>query len=459
MKTKERELRQQRAAMVKEAGDLLNLAETEKRDLKNEERAKYDEMKAKIDGLAADIGRFADAQRMVDDLTVPVGGNGVRQDPSIGMDERDLRKYSLVRAIRAASNAHKDPNAWREAAFEMECSQAVADKLESKPKGFYVPYDWQRSSLASQRSMGESEQRALVAGTTTAGGYTIQTDVLAQSFIELLRNRMVLQRAGALYLGGLVGNVAIPAQSAAATAYWVAENAAPTVSQQTFGQVLMSPKTIGAYTDLSRRLINQSSIDVEAFVRRDLATILAIGIDYAGINDTGAANHPTGLLNISGIGAVYAGGATVIGTNPNGAAPLLADVVNLESAVAIANADLGALAYVTNPKVRGKLKVTQKGTNLPMVWEAGSNEVNGYNAFITNQVPATFVKGASGATLSATIFGNWQDAVIAMWGTIDLMVDPYTGSNAGTVRVVALQDVDFNVRHAGSFAACVDMIA
>jgi hypothetical protein len=124
----------------------------------------------------------------------------------------------------------------------------------------------------------------------------------------------------------------------------------------------------------------------------------------------------------------------------------------------VANADVGTLAYLTNAKVRGKLKGTSKvsGQN-GFVWEAGNTPLNGYRCGVTNAVPSNLTKG-TGTNLSAILFGNFADLVIGMWGTLDLMVDPYTGSTAGTVRVVALQDVDVAVRHVESFATMVDAV-
>jgi hypothetical protein len=84
--------------------------------------------------------------------------------------------------------------------------------------------------------------------------------------------------------------------------------------------------------------------------------------------------------------------------------------------------------------------------------------VLGYDAFCSNSVPSNLVKGSSGAVCSAIMFGNWIDLIIFMWGGLDIMLDPYTGSSAGTKRVVALQDVDVGVRHTGSFAAMKDAL-
>ena len=77
---------------------------------------------------------------------------------------------------------------------------------------------------------------------------------------------------------------------------------------------------------------------------------------------------------------------------------------------------------------------------------------------VTNSVPSTLTKGTSSGVCSAILFGNWADAVLAMWGGLDIMLDPYALSTSGGKRVIALQDVDFNVRNVASFAAMKDAL-
>lgn len=353
----------------------------------------------------------------------------------IGMDKKEVKQYSVLRALNALANP-SDANAQRAAAFERECSDAVVAKMGKASRGFFVPHDVQK--------------RDLLAGTTTAGGHTVATDLLSGSFIELLRNAMVISSMGTRMMSGLVGNIAIPKLAGAATSYWVAENTAPTESQQTFAQVPMSPKTVGAFTDISRRLLLQSSIDVEQLVNQDLATVLGLAIQQAAINGSGASNQPSGILTQVT--------STVVG-GTNGLAPTWAHMVQLETDVAVANADVGTLAYLTNAKVRGKLKGTSKvsGQN-GFIWESGDTPINGYRAAVTNAIPSNLTKGTSTGVCSAIIFGNFAELLIGLWGTLDLMVDPYTGSTAGTVRVVALQDVDVAIRHVESFATMVDAL-
>lgn len=432
------ELRRKRAALIEKARHLVD--EVDKRDgiMTEQERNDYDATMAEIETLAGDIRRLEQLEALGPQQPAEGQQNGAQgatqqrrpmPDPQIGMERRDLRQYSLLRAIRAAYAARRgESNAWAQAPLEREASDAVARRLGLDPQGFFVPFD-----------VMIDEQRDLNVGTPTAGGNLVATDLLASSFIELLRNRTVLIQAGATLLTGLVGFVDIPRQSGGATAYWVGEGGAPTESQQTVDQVQLAPHTVGAYTDWTRRLILQSSIDVERFVRDDLTAVVGRAIDLAGLHgDSGEdPNQPDGVENISGVGT------------PGGSHDW-EGVVGLETEVSVANADVGRLGYITNALVRGLLKTTSKDTGSGMfVWTDTATPLNGYRALVTNQVRSD---GGVGSDESFNFFGNWADLLIAMWSGLDILVDPYTHSTSGTMRIVALQDVDIAVRHAESFA-------
>lgn len=366
------------------------------------------------------------------------GGKFTPGDADIGLSDQEIRQYSFVRLINALANP-ANRAAQQAAAYEFEVSNAAAERAGKEPEGVMIPSDILRA------------KRDLTVGTTTAGGHTVATDLLADSFIDSLENAMRVRQAGATMLTGLVGNVAIPRQTSGATAYWVAESGAVTESQAAFDQVTLSPKTVGAFSDISRKLLLQSSIDIEAFVRNDLALRLALAIDLAAINGSGASNQPTGILNVSGIGDV-AGGA-------NGLAPTWAHMVNIKKEVAKDNALMGSLGWMTNSDVVGKLQTTEKASNTAQfILGEDASRLCGYPLYETNQVPNNLDKGSSTGVCSAIIFGNWADLIIGMWGGLDINVDTSTGSTSGTVRVVALQDVDIAVRHAQSFSAMQDAL-
>lgn len=357
----------------------------------------------------------------------------------IGMSEREVRQFSFLRAVNALSNPG-DRKAQEAAAFEREASEAAAQRAGKAARGIMIPTDVMTRDLTT----------AITTGTSKAG-YTVQTDLLAGSFIDVLRNSMVLPSLGAKFLSGLQGNVAIPKKSASATAYWPGENTAPTEGAITFTQVTMTPKTLAAYVDFGRRLSIQSSLDVEQLVRNDLATQLAIAIDGAAI---GAAitNGPTGVRGTSGIGSV------ALGTN--GGAPTWAMVVNLMREVAVDNALTGSAAFLTNHKVAAKMMATPKqssGVEGNFLLSAPYNSLAGYPLVVSNQVTSTLTKGSATSVCSAMFFGVWSDLMIGQWGGIELIVDPMSLSTAGATRIVALAELDVAVRYAESFAACLDI--
>lgn len=368
------------------------------------------------------------------------------ESPELGLSRREVEQFSFVKAILA----QMDPNyARREAGFEMEASRALAQKLGREPQGIYVPGEVLRHQSRNQRD--------LVAGTPAYGGNLVATDHHAESFIALLRNRSHVINMGATTIADLSGNVAIPSQSGAASTFWVAEGGAPTESAQTFGQVPLTPKTVGAFTDFTRRMLLQATPDIESIVRADLAGIIGVEMDRVAIAGSGLNNEPLGILNASGIGAV------AIGTN--GGAITWTHVLQLEEAIANANADEGAaLAYMTNNKARRALKGTTKvsgDAGAGFIWsdEArdadGYGTLNGYRAAASNNVPSNLTKG-TGTNLSAMIFGNWADVLIGQWGGLDILVDKITNGTSGGTRVIALLDMDIAIRRIASFAAIVD---
>ena len=338
------------------------------------------------------------------------------QDAEIGLSETEARSFSFIRALNYLANPG-DRAAREAAAFEIEASNAAAKKAGRVSRGITVPYDVMRRDLKTSPA--------------TQGGNLVQTDLDAANFIDLLRNSSALDQAGATTLTGLQGNIAIPRQSGAASAYWVAEGGAPTESQQAIQQVSMVPRTCGAFTDISRKLLIQSSLDVETMVRNDIAKVIALEIDRAALYGTGSSNEPLGLHNTSGIGT-----ESITANNPT-----FAQVVNMESDVAAANALMGNLAYITGATIRGAMKVKAKDSGSGLFLWDGNNTVNGYNAYMSNQVEAGDIW-----------FGNWSDCIIGYWSSLDLLVDPYTHSTSGTIRITALQDVDVAFRHAASFS-------
>jgi HK97 family phage major capsid protein len=355
------------------------------------------------------------------ELLEAIGSDKPLENEDIGLSQKEVRQFSIVRAIAALANP-SDRRLREAAAFEFEASDAAAQRYGRTAQGVMVPND----------VLGVWSQRDLSTGTTAAGGATVATNLLANEFIDVLRNQVSVMQAGARMLPGLQGNVSIPKKTAGSTGAWIStEGGASTESDPTFASVTLAPKNIGAFTDMTRQLILQSTPAIEALVRDDLTQALALAIDKGALEGTASSGQPRGLLNIVGINKP---------TNFAAAVPTFAEMVALETAVAEDNALFGNLAYITDSATYGGLKTRSKDTGSGMfVLENG--QANGYNVIRTQQ-----------ATAGNVYFGNFSDMLIGMWGGLDLTVDPYTASTTGTVRIVALQTVDVAVRNAVSFA-------
>ena len=335
----------------------------------------------------------------------------------IGMSEQEVREFRFLRALNYLANPN-DRAAREAAAYEIEVSNAAQKRYGKTINGITVPNDVLR--------------RDLTVGVPSAGGNLVSTDLLVGSFIELFRNRLALANAGVTVLNGLTDNIAIPRQTSAATAYWIGEGSAPTESQQAVDQVNMSPKGLAAFTDYSRRLLLQSSIDVENMIRDDFVRIMALEADRAALYGTGGANQPLGLLNTTGIGTQT---ITGVGT--------FAEYIGMETDLGAANADAGTLRYIVNATTRGGLKSVEKASNTAQfVYERinGQDEINGYPVIVSNQLQS-----------NDCVFGDFSQMVMGFWSGLDLMVDPYAGATAGNVRIIAMQDMDIAVRQPTAF--------
>ncbi len=362
------------------------------------------------------------------------------EDLNLGLTKKENQRFSFLRLIRAQAFGDKDPRMIEAASFELECSRAAAQKYGQQPQGYIVPTDvllfGDRDRTSDWRAVRAFEQALVqqrVLNQATAGASIIAEDLLSGSFIELLRNRSVLQNIGITVLDGLIGDVAIPRLTTGGTAYWLSTDATDiTESTQVLDQVTLVPKNVGAFSIYTRQLLMQSSIAIEQLVRNDLATVLAIAIDLAGLYGSGSAGQPTGVSNTSGINAPTAFAAAV---------PTYAEVVLMESAVATDNALTGTLAYVLESAMRGSLKTKEKATNTAQfIWEPG-NTLNGSRAEVSNQI-----------TSGDIFFGNWADLLQGVWGGLDVLVDPFTLSARMNTRVIEMFTTDFGVRHPVSFA-------
>lgn len=354
----------------------------------------------------------------------------------IGLTDKETRSFSFGKLIRYLCDP-AEKSAREAAKFEIEACEAAAENVTHRSlKGTMIPVEVLTTPLVENRQLhGERGTNTISvktgAGYTGTGGNAIQTTLLASSFIDLLRNRTVLMQL-CMGLGGLLGNVDIPKQSTGTSGYWIGEDEDATKNDIDLGIVSLRPKTVANYGEITRKMLTQPSIGIELLLRSDLAKGLALAIDRAGFYGDGTGNAPVGIKSTAGVNSV-----SFAAVNPT-----YAELVQMETEIAIDNAEVSSMAYVLNPVQRGNFKTSRRigtSTDSNTIWEPG-NTLNGYRAEVTNQVTAGDV-----------FFGNFADFLIGLWGGLEITVDPFTGAKSGRVRIVAMQDVDFAIRRAQSF--------
>ena len=353
---------------------------------------------------------------------------------NVDMNESEQREYSLIKAISESAQG-------KLSGLEKEASDEIAKKVGKAARGFYMP---------TNLSFGKRDQTA---GTNSAGGFLVGTDHMGDEFISALKAKLVIGQAGARVMNGLKGDVSIPKLSAQTTnSAFVAENSAPSEGAATFAQVTMSPKTLAAYVDVSRKLMLQSDPSVEAVLRDDIINTFARKIDEVAI-EGGASNEPSGII------ASSTGNVVAIGTN--GGAVTYAKMVDMVEAVEVDNAILNdaSVKWLGNPIVTANLRtIPKQGSGVEGNFILGEDgRILGHDYLSSTLVPSDLTKG-SGSNLSALLFGDFSSLMLGFFSGVDVIVDPYTGSSAGTTRLAFFQDVDVALRHDDSFSVIKDIV-
>jgi HK97 family phage major capsid protein len=366
-----------------------------------------------------------------------------------GRNTRDGRHgYSLLKALRQSDPMQRGGGL---DGIELEVHQELAKDRSRAARGTLVPWDLpvDTEAVDNFRSRNGMERRDLTTSTGVGAVYT----TVSTNMIELLRNKMLARQLGVRVMANMQGNFTLPRQTAGGTAYWVTEGNAPTETNQTIGAVTFSPNTLGAFSDYSRQFLHQTSVDAEQFVRDDLTAVIAIELDRAVFNGAGSGAEPQGIIGNSNV--------NVVSINTNGGALTWAKVIEMEKSVETQNALNGSLAFVTSPAGRASLKAITRvpsSTFGDFLW-ADNATVNGYAAFSSNQIPVNLSKGTSSGTLTAAIFGDWSQVILAMWGGgMDTLVDPYTGGTAGNVRIITLTDADIDLRQPKALSVIKDLL-
>lgn len=318
-----------------------------------------------------------------------------------------------------------------------------------------------RQDLRDFRGAGTiREQRDMTATgqTTTAGdqgGQLIPTTI--GGLMDAFYNADVLESMGITTYDGLSGNLDIPRFIRGTAPGHKSENGAADEISPTLATASLRPHRLPASIDISDQLLIQGPGVLLPFLNNNVIRELRSKMQISALHGSGGGNEPTGLAATTGINAVYAGGAATNGTNADGADPVFDDPINMETAVADVNAEVGRSGYLTNTRLRGKMKRTAVVAGQTQKLWTG-NDLNGYTPYVTNAVSRALSKGASNGVLSGMFYSpNWADFVRAIFGglALELAMDT-TGRKAGLRTLIGSVFYDVAVPRPAAFAYCAD---
>jgi hypothetical protein len=247
--------------------------------------------------------------------------------------------------------------------------------------------------------------------------------------IDALRTPTMAERVGVTTINNATGNLKFPRVSVKATGAEETEVSADNASGLELDELTLSPIRVAANTKYSKQLILQGGAQVDAMIARELA---------AGINETIDK-------------AVFAKAAASAGTIVDKASAALAssDVFAMQKAVLAAGGDLARCAFVGSPTAMTIVKGEAAVASVSALVEG--NNIDGYTTYFTPNL------ADDDASEGALLFGDFGlGMVMAFFGGIDLLVDPY--SNAGTAQIALHVNkfYDVDVRQAGALAYTSD---
>lgn len=424
---KSTELKQQREGLMAELDVLAN-----KPELTAEETEQWNEKRTQVSNLDDEIKLAEERENFARERASEKRGEEVR-NISKG-DERDVEKYSLLKALRELQKGEGSLTG-----IEKEMHEE-AENENGGLTGLGVPSHVLYNKKVATRA-------------TLAAGSSVVVQSEKVGFIDALWAKTLLTQLGAQTMTGLTGNIDLPYLSTKPSVKWAAtENAAAVDAAAALEDHNLTPKRITNFIPVSNQLLMQNAVSIEDRLWAALIRATAVKIDAGGINGAGSSGEPTGILNTTGIGSV-AGGT-------NGLAPTLAHVLKLIKEVAVDDADVGTLAFLTNPAVRYKLQSTAvESGDAERVWAKNVRDMlAGYKAGVSTNVPSGLTKGTSEDVCSAIIFGNFNDLTIAQFGAIDLLFDKYTGGKTNLSNLIIHSYWDILIEHAASFSAMKDAL-
>tara|TARA_B100000519_G_C14261030_1_gene448047 strand:+ start:5694 stop:6944 length:1251 start_codon:yes stop_codon:yes gene_type:complete len=411
-------LKEQRSEMVENMETLLDHAKSEDRDLTDDETKQWEGFDAEIKSIDKKIS-IAERQ---EELRKSVAVNmSVQTDQEAATKE--MKSWSLFKAV-------KEVNSGGLTGIEKEMHQEAEKENRSSMMGIGLP-----SFMTNN-----AEKRAVIDQGTSA----IQP-VSVNAFADGLVEGALYNVVGINNLGTLAADTIVPI-TGANTPVWDAENDAATDVGNDFAKITLSPNRITGYADLSNQILIQNGTGAEAAIMRDMGRQIAKQIDANMFANTSAANGPASIVGGASVltfteAATYS--STSVAEDLLMAIQTLADDHGLD----------GNLGFVNSFAGYSEIKKSAMVGSVSPLYN--DNRLAGYNGYFSSACGST----GSPATSFNGLFGDFSRVYFGTFGATNILVDPYSASGSGAVRLMVNQYYDWGVASDASFVKYTSLLS
>jgi len=414
------ELKALRAKYYEEHVALVENPDKEGRQITEAEEQRAEWLVAEVASLDKRIKHRADHEKMVARM---VGGEAVSRG-----EEREIEKlngkFSLSRAVLTAANGRSLEG--------IEAEWAQEAQREMRAQGLQAVGQVAIPMKALYRA-GAAD--AFEAGSGDGSGF-VATNV--PGAIGSLIAPAVIERLGTTVINGATGNLKFPRVSVAPTGTAEGETDANASSGMEMDELTLSPQRVSAKTTYSKQLLLQGGAAVDLVIAQELNAAMNKFIDTKAFDTLDGATMND--LSTAGV------------TNTTFNAAL---AVAMEAAVLADGADLSNCYYVMSPYAYQLAKNLAQVSSVSALFDLSTNTFNGYRAIAT-----PYLVDTTAGSVGQLLFGNFQQgAILAYFGGIDLLVDPYSAAGNAQIVLHVNRFFDFDVRQANALAKCNDAAA
>lgn len=438
-------LREQIEELTDQAQALINLAETEDRDLTADEQREWNAI------MDADAGQLAKKQAELETLEKRAAEQkrlaaqrraSQRSVFETALDAPAAAAAPSVAMIRSSLKAFKNTAEGRQAAYD---SGMWLRAVHAHSKGFRdeVAQNYAANRFGSQIFATQTENPG------SAGGYMVP-DPVAAAFIEY-REAAGISRQICDVRPMTSDTLNIPKLTSGPAVRYPGEAASITASDQVWGQIGLTANKRAILTKISSELVADAIVNVVDQLVSRMGFEFALQEDNELINGDSTSTYggELGLLAAPGTAGRYYAGGSSTSTKDTWPEIVLADLTNtmgkLPTAYWSSPAWVCSAAFYYG--VMLKLLADAGGNTIPVL-EAGTSRplFLGYPVFLTDKMPTT-----TGTDQKSVLFGTFADAVVL--GDRETLSIAFSDQRYFDEDVTAVRGVtryDINVHNAGT---------